>query len=413
MIDGGDTPSGAVFLPKYPGEKYPVVCANVVESANGVPLRPAFVVREIGGAKLGVIGAVTRATPQLVIPDRVKGWRFDDEADSINAAALALKGQGVRAIVVVIHEGSESPLYEGKTRLDVEVGNPIASIIHRLDEEIDVVVTGHTHSFTNAMTTNRGNRPVLVTQALSRSMAFADIDLTLDARGDVAEKVARIVVTYADQAPGNQPDPAAAELVAAAHAKVAPRVDVVIAKTAQPLLAKGNQTGESALGDLIADAQRAAMHSDIAMTNPGGIRADLPAGDITWGEAYAVQPFGNDLVRVTLTGAELKAYLEQQFTGARRTINHVSGLSYAWDSKLPPGSRVVDVRVGGRPLNPKQHYTVTVNSYMANLGGPDAILVAAKERTVGPGDLTAFVDYLKSQPKPLLVPKTGRVRHVD
>lgn len=371
-------------------------------------------VREIGGTKLGVIGAVTRATPHIVLPDRVEGLRFEDEANSINNAATALKQMGVRAIVVVIHEGAESVPYEGKTRPDAKVGEPMAGIVHRLDDEIDVVVTGHAHSFTNALTQNRGNRSVLVTQALSRGMAFADIDLSIDDQGDVTSKVASIVVTYADQAPGTRPDTAIAELVAAARAKVAPQVDVVIAKTSEPILAKANQAGESVLGSLVADAQRAAMHSDIAMTNPGGIRADLPSGEITWGQAYAVQPFGNVLVRVNLTGAELKTYLEKQFlVKGHYVINQVSGLKYSWNSGLAPGKRVTDVQVDSKPLNSQQRYTVTVNSYMANLGGPDAILVAAKGRQEGPGDLDALVNYLKAQPRPLVPPKTDRIHRVQ
>ena len=413
LINGGDYPKGPAFEPGYPGLKYPVVCSNVVVESTGQLLRPAFVVREVGDVKLGVIGAVTWQTPHMVLPVAIEGLRFEDEANSINTAALALKQQGVRAIVVVIHEGYESKAYVGETRADAEVGEPIAGIVHRLDEEIDVVITGHAHGFTNAFVQNRGNRSVLVTQALSRGMAFADIDLSFDDHGEVTNKVAQIVPTYADQAPGTQPDAEISKLVAAAREKVEPRVDVVIGKTTEPLLARAHYSGETALGDLIADAQRAAMGSNVAMANPGGIRADLPQGDITWGQAYAVQPFGNYLVRVTLTGEELKRYLEQQFSAdGSAKINQVSGLSYVYDPKLPVGNRVSRIIVGKKPLDFMHRYTVTVNSFMANLGGPDAILVAAKPRAEGPGDLDALVNYFKSYPGPIAPPRLGRIRRI-
>ncbi len=409
LINGGDYPKGPAFVPGYPGLKFPVVCSNVIVEASGQLLRPAYVVRDVGGVKMGVIGAVTRETPHIVIPAAVRGLRFEDEANSINTAARALKQQGARAIIVVIHEGYESKPYEGETRADAKVGEPIAGIVHRLDEEVDVVITGHSHSFANAWAQNRGNRSVLVTQALSRGMAFADIDLDIDEQGEITKKVARIIPTYADQAPGTEPDAAIAKLVAAAREKVAPRVDVVIGRTTEPMLARANESGESALGDLIADAQRAAMNSDVAMTNSGGIRADLPMGEITWGQAYAVQPFGNYLVCITLTGGDLKRYLEQQHSGGRHGVDQVSGLSYAYDSKLPAGNRVTHTLVGKNPLDPKQHYTVTVNSYMASRGGPEAILVAAQERVEGLGDLEALVNYFKSQSGPLAPPKLGRI----
>jgi len=139
----------------------------------------------------------------------------------------------------------------------------------------------------------------------------------------------------------------------------------------------------------------------------------LAPGRYHLGQAYAVQPFGNYLVRVTLTGEELKRYLEQQFSAdGSAKINQVSGLSYVYDPTLPVGIRVSRIIVGKKPLDLMRRYTVTVNSFMANLGDPDAILVAAKQRADGPGDLDALVNYFKSQKGPLAPPKLGRITRV-
>jgi 5'-nucleotidase len=412
LIDGGAYADAGKSIGGYAGARFPFVCANVLDKVTNLPLLRPYVVREIGGVKLGVIGAVTRDTKGAVLSTYVDGLTFEDEAIAINRAAAELTQQGIRAIFVVLHEGDEREAYDGPTTETAQAGERIGAIVRQLDEEVDVVVTGHAHGFTNSYVPNRGQRPVLVTQAYARGTAFADIDVTVAQTGDVAQKTAKIVMTYGDRAPGTAPASDVTELVKTTRERVAPIIDAVIARAGQPLTAKANSNGESPLGSLIADAQRAKSRSDIAMTNAGGIRAELPAGDITWGQAYAVQPFSNRLVRLRLTGAELKRYLEQQlsFTSTGPVFNSISGLSYELDDQAPLGQRVSQVRIGSFPLDPKRRYTVTVNQYMAVLKGDRAIPCEHCEPEQGPNDLDALVEYLKGMPKGFDPPKPGRIR---
>ena len=252
---------------------------------------------------MAFIGAVLRQTPTIVTPTGVAGLRFLDEADAINSYIPALKKRGVRAIVVLIHQGGRQTTYGGgtdSTKATVD-GPDILDIINRLDDEVDVVVSGHAHSFTNALLSNANGKPILVTQAFSASTAYADIDLEIDrTTREVVAKTASIITTFADEGPGLNPDPQTAQLTKAAEDKVAPLVNQVIDQAQIDILRTENDAGESALGNLIADAQRAAMSTDFAFMNPGGIRADLLAGEVTWGDLFTIQPFGNSLVKMAL-----------------------------------------------------------------------------------------------------------------
>jgi 5'-nucleotidase len=289
-------------------------------------------------------------------------------------------------------------------------------IVRRLDDDVDVVVSGHTHGFTNALVPNARGTPILVTQAYAHGRAFADIDLALDpASQDVVEKSARIVTAWGDAGPGLHPDPKVAALVASADAAVASRVRQPVATAAAELRRGENDSGESHLGDLIADAQRAALGTDMALTNPGGIRADLPAGPVTWGDLFTVQPFGNDLVRLELTGAQVLRLLEQQWEGpGYPRILQVSGLRYVWSDRRAKGHRVVQAFDGqGRPLQPDRTYTVAVNSFLAAGGDRFSVFTEGTQRGVAGSDLDAFVTYLHGLPQPFHAPTGGRIQRQE
>lgn len=170
-------------------------------------------------------------------------------------------------------------------------------------------------------------------------------------------------------------------------------------------------TGESALGNLIADAQRWATAADIACMNPGGIRADLDAGEVTWGELFTIQPFGNGLVAMDLTGAQLLTLLRQQWVGQTfPRILKCSGLSYTWDANLPAETdRISSVMVGDSPLLADQVYRVTVNSFMAAGGDNFTVLVQGTNRVGGDVDLDALIDYIETLPEPFSAAIEGRI----
>ena len=264
--------------------------------------------------------------------------------------------------------------------------------------------------------------------------AYDDIDLEIDrATGDVVSKTARVITTFSDVAPGNQPDAEVAALAASAKALTAPLENELIAtfekNLAFALAPNGditrNQTsaGESQLGNLIADSQRAVMGTDFLFHDLGGIRQQLffaanttiyPAdqdGHALWGELFTIQPFGNTLVRMTLTGVQIDDLLEQQFTVNR--ILQISGLEYTWDASLPVGSRVVSVRQGGVALDPSANYSVTANNFIAAGGDGFTVFLQGTNLVGGPVHLDALIEYLVGLPQPFSAPAIGRITRLN
>lgn len=414
LIHGGNHPKGPFLDNPYPGARFPYVSANVVDAATGKGLLDAFTIVRVGGVRVGVVGAVLQATPTMVTPSGVAGLHFLPEAESVNRAVASLKQAGVHAIVLAIHQGGDHPGYEGPTRPDAKVEGNIVDIVRALDDDVDVVVSGHWHGFTNAFVPTASGKRVLVTQAYSAGTAYADIDVTVDcASDDITAATARIVPTYADSAPGTTPDAAAAQLVQAAENATKPMTSRVVATTAVALTSSVNADGESLLGQLIADSERASMTTDVAFMNPGGVRADVDAGPVTWGQLFAVEPFGNDLVALKLSGSQILALLESQWdpTGGSRILL-VSGITYTWDAARPAGARVSDVKIGGKRLVPGASYSVAVNSFMADGGDQFNVFKTGTDRRVGGGDLDALIAYLAKLPSPAKLSLQRRIKRV-
>ena len=416
LIGGGNHANGPFLEDPWRGARFPYVSANVVDEASGRPILPPYVIRKVDGMPIAFIGAVLKGTPSIVTPSGVAGLRFLDEAESINRYIPELRRMKVRAIVVLIHQGGRQSTYAGPTRVDApEVSGEILDIVRQLDDEIDVVVSGHYHSFTNALLKNQNGKPILVTQAFSSGSAYADIDLEISrASRDVVAKSAAVITTWADEGPGLTPDAQALALTQAAEEKVAPLVNQVIGTAATNITRSENSAGESALGNLIADAQRAAMATDFAFMNPGGIRADLAAGEVTWGELFAIQPFGNSLVKMNLTGQQVYQLLEQQWAGQSfPRLLKTSGLTYTWNAAAPVGSRVVAVYRNGILIDPTATYSVTVNSFLADGGDNFAVLKQGTNRVTGPVDLDALITHVRSLPQPFTAAITGRIERLN
>jgi 5'-nucleotidase len=191
-------------------------------------------------------------------------------------------------------------------------------------------------------------------------------------------------------------------------------VNRVIGTVTTALTRTESSAGESSLGNLIADAQRVTTDAQFAFMNPGGIRADLAAGEVTWGDLFTIQPFGNDLVSMDLTGAQIKTLLEQQWQGQTSRILKTSGLTYTWDSARPIGDRVTQILTAeATPLDPTAIYRVTVNSFMAAGGDGFLVLPQGTNRVVGPVDLDALVEYAESLPQPFTAAIEGRIVRVN
>jgi 5'-nucleotidase len=427
----GDTAISCA-LGRHEGAKFPHVAANVLK-ADGTPLVPPSVVKTIGGVRVGFIGAVTRSTPGIVVPSGVAGLRFTDEADAINAEAARLQAQGVQALVATIHEGGFNDAAQMEWNSSACPGRrgAIFEIEQRLAPAVDVVLSAHTHQGYACLV---NGRPVM--QALSFGRGLSVVDLVLDpATGDVDRSRTafrnlpvfngRTEAAHRELVIGQEPAPYAAALRAAQpDADVAARV-AAYAERARPLAERvvgriggpfdtGANRGSSSAGRLIADAQHAATRAPdrggarFALMNPGGVRAPLPCRgtppcDVTFGDVFTMQPFGNSLVVMTLTGAEIRQMLEDQQRPGREQPSFLlpsKSLSYRWVAKAPYGQRVQDLRIDGQPVDPAAAVRFTVNSFMADGGDGLSLLRQGRDRLGGELDLDALVAFLKTTPSP-------------
>jgi 5'-nucleotidase len=305
--------------------------------------------------------------------------------------------------------------YTGPTDAGAAVpSGALLDIISRLNDDVDVVVSGHTHSFTNAIVNNSHGVPILVTQGFSASTAYDEIDLVIDKKtNDVVSKTAKIVTTWGDEGPGLTPDSEVATMVAEADALVAPLVNVVVGQTTAAITRSQSGAGESALGNLIAEAQRVSVGADFAVMNPGGIRHDVPAGSVTWGALFAVQPFGNTVVKLTLTGQQIYDLLNQQWGApqpAGGRMLQIAGFGYTWNSAVPEGGqRVVEVHDQNGPISLTASYLVAANNFIATGGDNFTVLRQGTNQVGGPVDLDALDTYVRSLAQPFSSALDGRI----
>ena len=412
---------GPFLQTPWKGAAFPEVCANVLNKETFLPLLPPFVIKWIKGVPVAIIGAVLKDTSNIVTSSGVAGLTFIDEVFAINFQVKLLKRFGVQTIIVLLHQGGDQEAYSGPTDPSKnDVTGEIVPIVKALDEEVDVVVSAHTHGFTNALiaksqisNTNSDGAGILVVQAMSKGKAYVDIDLEIDRSSkDVIAKSARIVTTWADEGPGLHPDPEVSALVEEAEAAVKPLISKFIADAGAAILNTLNDAGESALGNLVADSQRAAMQTDFAFMNPGGIRGDMDSGDVTWGELYAIEPFNNYLVKMELSGQQIYDLLNQQFTPYQNEdqMLQISGLTYTWNAgPNADDDRIVEILKDGQPIDRNAIYTVTVNDFLAEGGDRFTVLKDGVNRQFGPIDLSALIEYIQNLDQPFTSTIEGRI----
>jgi 2',3'-cyclic-nucleotide 2'-phosphodiesterase (5'-nucleotidase family) len=359
---------------------YAMLGANVHYSdGRAVPWirQDTIVVR--GGVRIGIVGIATPLTPSTTKASNVADLRFDDPVATVNAHAKSLRARGADLVIVVEHDGAFCDR-------DTACRGAIVNLAQQITEPVDAIVSGHTHSLVNTIV-----KGIPIVQAMSSGRAIGVIDLPVDpaARANIHEEV-RIVNTDSITA-----DPAADALQRGATRSVAAIVARPIATVAEEMPRRGDQY---ALGNLIADAQRAAAHADIAVMNNGGIRADLHAGPASYGSLFEIQPFGNLLVRVTVHGKDLRAYLES-FVARGTPRVHVSGLIAHYDLSRPAGARITSATVGGAPLDDARLYTVAYTDFMATGGdGLGLASAAVTQDTLGVIDLDALIAFVQQQP---------------
>lgn len=399
-----------ISLPEYPGASFPYISANIVDSETGKLLFPPYVIKNVNGVKIAFIGAILKNAASSMLPENAKGLKFLDEAEAINSYIPEVKDKGADVVIAIMHQGGDSEPYEANTRSNVEVHGAIKNIVENLDDGVEVVMAGHTHRFLNAYLPNRNHHYVLVTQANSYSKAYAVVRLEYDKKHHMLmNRSAEIISTFADQFPGTRPDPETAYLVKKAENSVAPVVNAHIGAVADALTRVGNEAGESRLGDLIADAFKDTMHTDISLVNSASIRTDMKSGEVTWGELYAIQPFSNQIMKMEFKGRDILDILEQQWKTSYKNILQVSGIQYHYDDSKPVDYHVSDVTVNGVPLDVAKTYTVAVSSFLANGGSGFTVFKRGKILGHGGTDLELLVQYIRQLPEPFDVKLDGRI----
>ena len=418
MQNGGCHPVDGCQGPHpFLGAKFHYLAASTIDRSTGKTLFPPFEIREFEGIPVAFIGLTLKGTANIVSPTGVAGLEFKDEAETVNALVPELKARGVEAIVVLIHQGgypnptgdyNECPGFSGE----------IVDIVKKFDHAVDVVISGHTHQPYVCEIDGR-----LVTSADKYGTIVTTIDLKLDrtTRDIVSAKADNVIVRTGALA--KNADQTA--LLASYDQLAAPLANRPAGSVTETLSHRPNAAGESALGDIIADAQLAATQAGtngsavIAFTNPGGIRTEIAKrddGTVSYGDIFASQPFRNQLVTLTLTGRQIKDVLEQQWTDPKlpRILQVSRGFSYTWDGARPSGDHIIADRMAlnGQPIDPAASYRVTVNNFLSVGGDGFTNLKQGTAPLVGVYDIDALYGYFMAN-SPIGPASADRIQRIN
>jgi 2',3'-cyclic-nucleotide 2'-phosphodiesterase (5'-nucleotidase family) len=384
-------------------ERFPRMGANIFRA--GTRQHPEWVrpwaMIERNGVRVGVIGIATRQTPEVVMAEAVEGLEFGSEAEAIDLYAREARAAGAHFVVVTMHEGAEceepgvAPEEESR-----DCRGAMVEIARQITERVDLIVGGHTHL--RVMTTVNGI-PLMENNPYSVNYTITD----LERRGDSTVVVYRAVRTsWADEV---DPDTTVARLVREWEENVRPVAARVLVNFARPLEWPDSRIGEFPIGNLIADAHRSSTGAHVALLNNGAIRRAMPAGPITYGDLYELQPFQNEMVTVETTGAVLRAALENAVDAEGRILAHVSGMTVRYDPRAPVGSRVREIRRDdGRVLRDTDPITIAMTEFLARGGDRYTMLPGERMSRTGMVDLDALTHHLQSLPQPVQPPAVGR-----
>ena len=371
--------------------RYPWLVANVFDSATGRRpdwARPYRIVTA-GRYRVGLVGYLTPTSKKIVLADNVAGLRFGRGRVAIEDALAAVHEAGVDLTILLAHEGAFC---------DSTCHGEIVDLARELDPtSVQLIVAGHTHSLVNTVV---NGIPIVIARANSTALGVADL---VAGAGAAPSWRVRIETVYADRV---RPDSAALALVERYRPEVEQLSRQVVATLGDSLIVG---RGEFPLGDLIADAQRAAAHADFALMNNGGIRRDLLPGPVTYGDLFELQPFANFVVSVEVTGGELRDLIEHALIRGTPWA-HVSGLVVRYDPRSPAGHRVLALtRTDGRPVEPGARYRLALTNYLAAGGDDYPHLPSLRARRTGFTDLDALVAWLRKGPEPVRAPAVGRM----
>ncbi|MGW4054030.1 bifunctional metallophosphatase/5'-nucleotidase [Streptomyces sp. NPDC004779] len=415
---------------RFKGAKFPYLTANVTDEKSGRPLLDPYFIWEKDGVRIGFIGVTLEGTGNIVSAEGVKGLKFGDEVEAINKYAKVLERKGVKSIVALLHEGglpaSGAYNYDCDTPgAGAGISGPIVDIAKNITPQVDALVTGHTHQAYACTIPDPSGKPRTVTSAASFGRLYTDTTLTYDRR---TKDIVRTAVSSANHVVTRD---------VAAHGKITKLINRWKALAApianRPVGYIGEDIEnpisaiEKPMGNMIADAQLAGLSpadkggAQLALMNPGGVRAPLTKGEtgvVTYGAAYTVQPFTNMMTTVDLTGAQLVTALQQQVSGANlaapKILQVSKNFAYTLDMTKAGADRIVvdSVRLNGEPIDPTKSYRVAMNEFLTGGGDGFPVLATGANKLVGASDLDIFIAYLtanSSAAQPLSAPATGRI----
>jgi 5'-nucleotidase len=421
--DGADNQDSCPGGKSFAGADFPFLAANVKYAGTDKTILPPYAIKDVKGVKggkIGFIGMTLKETPDIVTKSGIEGLDFTDEVATANALVPELRAKGVNAIVVLIHQGG-SPTKEAWTGPDGQTysvnptydytcgkggsltpTSPILPIAAGLDPAIDMVVSGHSHQPYVCDVKDPSGQPRLVTSASSFGRLYTETNLKFDKR---SHDIVRASVRAANMSVSRDVvrDSAQTQIIDRYKTLVAPIANRVLGKVTTDVTKTQNAAGESQLGDLIADAQLAdtsvvtgGQEPVIAFMNPGGIRADLSAGEVTYEEAFTVQPFNNYLVSMDLTGAQIKQLLTEQFprpgVTSARILQVSEGFSYTWSAD----GTISNVELNGDVVEDGTSYRIVTNNFLSDGGDGFPTFKAGQNKYFGGLDIDAFADYLEA-----------------
>ncbi|WP_329328149.1 bifunctional metallophosphatase/5'-nucleotidase [Streptomyces luteogriseus] len=433
LQNGGCHPKDGCYADKrFKGADFPYLAANVLDEKTKKPILKPYWVWKKNGVKVGFIGVTLEGTPDIVSAEGVKGLSFKDEVETINKYAKVLQKQGVKSIVALLHEGG----FPASTSYNYDcdspgagdgISGPIVDIAKNVTPQVDALVTGHTHNAYVCSIDDPAGKPRMVTSAASFGRLYTDTTLTYDRRtGDIARTAVKSANRVVTRDVPKAPD--MTRLISKWNTLAAPIGNKPIGYISGDI---GNTGSESPLGDLIADAQLAHgkqldPETDLALMNPGGVRAPLTyaakAGEgdgvVTYAEGFTVQPFANTVNLQDFTGAQVVQALKEQVSGPNEASPKVlqvsSGLTYTLDLTKSGADRVVtdSIKLNGAAIDPAATYRVATNSFLAGGGDGFPTLGQGTNDVVGSDDLTALEQYLtanSSASNPIAPPKADRI----
>lgn len=385
---------------------FPFLGANItsIQSQSAAGYVKPYIIRDMGAhVRIGIFGLLTQSMDTLEFADNIKGLRFDSTVAAARKAVDALRRKGAGVIIAATHQGIEE--YDGKS---TGIGHGDIDLAKNAPG-IDLILGGHTHTaMTRPLMISDGGRRTMITQTGGMLASVYRIVLSIDPEtGALDHEDGELIALDPQVYP---PDPDMAREIDAVEAALAKRMDRPIGSAAEsmPFPASGSSVGELAIGDWIADDLRKAGGAEIGLINTYGIRGGLPQGPLTYGDVYRVLPFENRLATLKLSGADLKAIVENSLS-ADKVYFQYSGLTIVYDPAASDGARLKSLAVDGVPVDDARLYSVATMDFVATVSRSFQT-VRKVDLVISPRLVRDLLSLDIERNSPLPLPAAGRIR---